>query len=84
MIATEIGNPPQLWQTYQALGLLFEQLGQRDQARSAYASALRVIDEVANRLQDQELQRTLLAAPSVQELRAVAGGLRITGRCRLS
>jgi hypothetical protein len=25
--ATEIDNPPQLWQTYQALGLLFEQLG---------------------------------------------------------
>ena len=30
-IAQEIGNPPQLWQTYQALGEFFEQLGQRDQ-----------------------------------------------------
>ena len=37
----EIGNPPQLWQTYQALGEFFEQLGQRDQARSAYTSAPR-------------------------------------------
>jgi tetratricopeptide (TPR) repeat protein len=67
--AREIGNPPQLWQTYQALGQLFEQLGRRDRVRSAYASALRVIDEVAIRLQDQELKRTFLAAMPVKELR---------------
>ena len=69
-IAREIGNPPQLWQTYQALGEFFKQLGQRDQARSAYTSALRVIDEVANRLQDQELKHTLLVARPVEEIRA--------------
>ena len=69
-IAREIGNPPQLWQTYQALGEFFEQLGQRDQARSAYTSALRVIDEVANRLQDQELKHILLVARPVEEIRA--------------
>jgi tetratricopeptide (TPR) repeat protein len=68
-LARAIGNPPQLWQTYQAQGQLFEQLGQRDQARSAYASALRVIDAVAKRLHDQELKRTLLAARPVKELR---------------
>ena len=68
-ISPEIGNPPQRWQTYQALGQLFEQLGRRGRVRSAYASALRVIDEVANRLQDQELKRASLAAKSVKELR---------------
>jgi DNA-binding NtrC family response regulator/tetratricopeptide (TPR) repeat protein len=67
--AREIGNPPQLWQTYQALGQFFEQLGRRDQVKSAYASALRVIDGVAIRLQDQELKRTFLAAMPVKELR---------------
>jgi hypothetical protein len=44
-------------------------MGRRDQVRSAYASALRVIDEVANRLQDQELKHTFLAAMPVKELR---------------
>ena len=68
-LAREIGNPPQLWQTYQALGQLFERLGHRDQVRSAYASALRVIDAVAKRLQDQELKRIFLAAKPVKELR---------------
>ena len=75
-MAREIGNPPQLWQTYQALGLLFEQLGRRKQARSAYASALRVIDEVAKRLQDQELKRTFLTAIPVKALREGEGGVR--------
>jgi tetratricopeptide (TPR) repeat protein len=74
-MATEIGNPPQLWQTYQALGLLCERLGRREQARSAYASALRVIDEVARRLQDQELKRTFLAVRPVKELRERAVGV---------
>jgi tetratricopeptide (TPR) repeat protein len=68
-IAREIGNPPQLWQTYQALRQLFERLGRSDQVRSAYASALREIDEVANRLQDQGLKRTFLAVMPVKELR---------------
>jgi tetratricopeptide (TPR) repeat protein len=67
--AREIGNPPQLWQTYQTLGLLCEQLGRKDRARSAYASALRVINQVAHRLQDQELKRTFLAATPVKALR---------------
>ena len=44
---------------------------QRDQARAAYTSALRVIDEVAKRLQDQELKHTLLIARPVEEIRAI-------------
>lgn len=74
-LAREIGNPPQLWQTYQAQGQLFKQPGQRDQARPVYASALQVIDEVAKRLQDQELKRTFLAARPIKELREGARGL---------
>jgi tetratricopeptide (TPR) repeat protein len=69
-IAREIGNPSQLWQTYQALGEFFEQLGQRDQAELAYTNALRVIDEVANQLQDQDLKHTMLVAWPVEEIRA--------------
>jgi hypothetical protein len=42
--------------------------------RSAYARALQVIDEVAKRLQDQELQHTFLAAMPVKELRESAAG----------
>jgi tetratricopeptide (TPR) repeat protein len=79
-MAREIGNPPQLWKTYQALGALYEWQADLERAQAAYQSALDVIDGVAEeRLQDQELQRTFLAARPVQAIRerlAQAGGER--------
>jgi tetratricopeptide (TPR) repeat protein len=68
-LAKEIGNPPQLWKTYQALGDLYERQGATDQARSAYASAIEVIEGMASRLQDQEIKRVFLSARPVQEIR---------------
>jgi tetratricopeptide (TPR) repeat protein len=68
-VAKQIGNPPQLWKTYQALGQVYERQGTPDRARSAYASALEVIEGVASRLQDQELKRVFLSAQPVQEIR---------------
>jgi tetratricopeptide (TPR) repeat protein len=68
-IATEIGNPPQLWKTYQALGKLYERKGEAEQAQSAYTSAMQVIEDVASRLQDQELKHTFLSAQPVQAIR---------------
>jgi tetratricopeptide (TPR) repeat protein len=76
-IAREIGNPPQLWKTYQALGTLYESQADLGRAQAAYQSAMDVIDGVAERLHDQELQRIFLAARPVQEIRerlAQAGG----------
>jgi tetratricopeptide (TPR) repeat protein len=68
-IAREIGNPPQLWKTYQALGALYVSQADLERARVAYQSAMDVIDGVAEQLQDQALQRTFLAARAVQEIR---------------
>ena len=76
-MARQVGNPPQLWKTYQALGALYESQADLERARAAYQSALEVIAGVAERLQDQELCRTFLAARPVQEIRerlAQAGG----------
>jgi tetratricopeptide (TPR) repeat protein len=68
-IAREIGNPPQLWKTYQALGALYESQADLERTQAAYQSAMDIIDGVAERLQDQELQRTFLAARPVQAIR---------------
>ena len=76
-MARQVGNPPQLWKTYQALGALYESQADLERARVAYQCAMDVIDSAAERLQDQELQRTFLAARPVQEIRerlAQAGG----------
>jgi hypothetical protein len=69
-VAQEIGNPPQLWKTYQALGELYAWQADPGGARAAYRSAMEVIEGVAARLQNQELRRTFLQARPVQELRA--------------
>ena len=68
-VAKEIGNPPQLWKTYAALGELHERKGEAEQAYAAYANALHVIDDVAGGLQNEELKRTFLAARQVQAIR---------------
>jgi tetratricopeptide (TPR) repeat protein len=68
-VAQEIGNPPQLWKTYQALGELYERQADLERARAAYRSAMEVIEGVAARLQNQELRRTFLDTRPVQELR---------------
>ena len=73
-LAKEVGNPPQLWKTYQALGELYERQGETKQARSAYTNAIEVIDSVASRLQDQQIKQTFLAARPVQELRSKVSG----------
>jgi tetratricopeptide (TPR) repeat protein len=67
-IAREIGNPPQLWKTYQAMGALYEWQADLGRAQAAYQSAIDVIDGVGERLQDQELKRIFLAARPVQEI----------------
>jgi len=68
-LAKEVGNPPQLWKTYQALGELYEKQGVIEQAHSAYASALAIIEKVASRLHDQELKQTFLTEKPAQEIR---------------
>lgn len=69
-LAKEIGNPPQIWKTYQALGELYEKKGATDLVRPAYASAIEVIEGMAGRLQDHEIKRVFLAARPVQEIRS--------------
>ena len=74
--ALAVGNPPQLWRTYVAIGSLCEAQGRRAVARKAYVEALSVIDEVAAGLSDESLRSVLLASDHVQSIRraaAVAG-----------
>lgn len=67
-LAREIGNPPQLWKTYQALGELYERQDAADKAQLVYSSAVKVIEGVASRLRDQEIKRIFLSARPVQEI----------------
>ena len=75
-ISVDLGNPPQLWRTWQALALLYEERSERERAHAAYRDALEVIRRVAARLQDPARRRTFLAAQPVRQIRAGAARTR--------
>ena len=68
-IGHDIGNPPQLWQTYHALGALYEWRAEWRRAHTAYQNALDVMEGVAARLHDPDLTQTFVVAQPVQQLR---------------
>jgi tetratricopeptide (TPR) repeat protein len=68
-IAKEIGNPPQLWKTYVALGDLRKAQGELGEAHQAYRDAYSVIEGVADGLTDEALRATFLNSPHVQGIR---------------
>jgi len=72
-IAKEIGNPPQLWKTYIALGELREKQGKVEESRAAYRDALSVIENVAAALTDESLRETFLTSNMVQRVRQAGG-----------
>ncbi|MDO8615818.1 MAG: adenylate/guanylate cyclase domain-containing protein [Dehalococcoidia bacterium] len=72
-IAKEIGNPPQLWKTYLALGDLRRAQKRPRLARKAYRAALAVIEGVAAGLTDESLRQTFLGSAHVQAVRRAAG-----------
>ncbi len=71
-IAKQIGNPPQLWKTYVALGDLRQAQGRQDDAHQAYCDAITVIEDVAAGLDDESLRNTFMNSSHVQEIRQKA------------
>ena len=71
-VAQRVGNPPQLWKTWAALGELRQAQGRSDDARQAYGNAVSVIDHVAEGLTDDRQRETFLGSHHVQEIRAIA------------
>lgn len=71
-LAHDVGNPPQLWRTYAALGEVRRAQGRTDEARRANEDALAVIESVAARLTDTHLRDTFLNSQHVLGIRAAA------------
>jgi tetratricopeptide (TPR) repeat protein len=68
-IAKDIGNPPQLWKTYVALGDLRKAQGRAEDAKAAFGEALAVIEAVAGDIADEALRETFLSSPHVEAIR---------------
>jgi tetratricopeptide (TPR) repeat protein len=66
--ALKIGNPPQIWKTYAALGDLRKLQGRLTDANHAYEDARAVIQKVASDLRDPSLKETLINSPLAKGL----------------
>ena len=71
-MAQQVGNPPQLWKTWYALGELRHAQGRPEEAQEACRQALAIIDRVADGLADGTRRETFLNSAHVQEIRQAA------------
>ena len=65
VLAAEVGLPGEQWQIQAALGTLFEAGGEPAQARTAFAEAARIIQELAQGIADEALRARFLAGPQI-------------------
>jgi tetratricopeptide (TPR) repeat protein len=65
-----IGLPGTRWQIQAALGRLYQKQGEgeRELSAQAFALAMRTIQQLAERMQDEEIRATFLSAPQIQEI----------------
>jgi tetratricopeptide (TPR) repeat protein len=68
--ARAIGNPGQLWKTWDALGDIYDAMSKRTEASVAWSEAVGVVDRVAGSLADAALRESLLGSRLVSEIRA--------------
>ncbi len=65
-LAADLGLPAEQWQILAALGRLYEAAGDPAQARTARASAARIIQELAQGIKDEALRSRFLAGPQIR------------------
>ena len=66
--ARDIGLPGELWQAEAALARLYMVREEHEQAAQAFARARAVIEELANKVSNDELRSQFLASPRVQPI----------------
>jgi DNA-binding SARP family transcriptional activator len=65
-LAADLGLPGEQWQIQAALGSLYEAVGEQGQAHIAWASAARIIQELAQGIKDEALCSRFLTGPQIQ------------------
>ncbi len=68
-LAVDLGNPPQLWKSYAAMGELLNAQNKRTEAMQVFRHGETVLDKVARGLTDESLRKTFLDSPEVQSIR---------------
>jgi DNA-binding SARP family transcriptional activator len=65
-LAEEIGLPGELWQIWAAIGELYEQRGEPEEARDTFSRAASIVERLAGEIEEEEaLKEGFLSAPQV-------------------
>ena len=67
-LATKIGLPAEQWQIQATLGNVYEAVAEQLHARTAFEEAARIIQELAERIQDETLRSRFLAGPQIHPI----------------
>jgi predicted ATPase/DNA-binding SARP family transcriptional activator len=67
-LAADLGLPGERWQIQAALGRLYEAVGEPEQAYTAFAEAVSIIQGLAEGIGDEALRTSFLAAPQIQQV----------------
>ena len=65
-LAEAIGLPGELWSIYTYAGTLYQERGNLDQARRAFAHAAMLVHSLANNIEDTQRRTSFLAAQQVR------------------
>jgi len=66
--AQAIGNPTQLYRTYHAMGRLQEKAHNTEMIQTAYRSALQIVNNVRDELQETELKTSFERMPLIEQI----------------
>jgi uncharacterized membrane-anchored protein len=67
-LAEEIGLPGELWSIQAALGEVYQQHGDENQASQAFARAAQIVESLAGKIEDERQRATFLLAQPVQHI----------------
>jgi tetratricopeptide (TPR) repeat protein len=67
-LANEIGLPGELWQIQVALGDVYMSCGEREQEYQAFARAVAIVQELAEKMGDEALRTNFLAEPAIRRV----------------
>ncbi len=73
-LAADLGLPGEQWQIQAALGRVYEAGGEPAQAHTAWASAARIIERLAEGIKDEALRARFLAGPQIHPVLQHAQG----------
>jgi tetratricopeptide (TPR) repeat protein len=67
-LAQEIGLPGELWQIWEAIGELYEQRGEPEEASAAFSLAASILERLAGEIEDEALKQGFLSAPQLRRV----------------